>query len=54
MHRVVPVLRLALAKGIAEGADGRIYVYEHSTQDIRVTDDDDVPQVGRLTIERGG
>jgi hypothetical protein len=23
-------------KGIAEGADGRIYIYEHSTQDIRV------------------
>jgi hypothetical protein len=25
-------------KGIAEGADGRLYVYEHSTQDIRVFD----------------
>lgn len=25
-------------KGMAEGADGRIYVYEHSTQDIRVFD----------------
>lgn len=25
-------------KGVAEGADGRIYIYEHSTQDIRVFD----------------
>ncbi|HRN53690.1 MAG TPA: 6-bladed beta-propeller, partial [Gemmatimonadaceae bacterium] len=25
-------------KGIEEGADGRIYIYEHSTQDIRVFD----------------
>lgn len=25
-------------KGIAEGADGRLYIYEHSTQDIRVFD----------------
>ncbi len=25
-------------KGIAEGKDGRIYIYEHSTQDIRVFD----------------
>lgn len=25
-------------KGIAEGTDGRIYIYEHSTQDIRVFD----------------
>lgn len=25
-------------KGIAEGSDGRIYIYEHSTQDIRMFD----------------
>jgi len=25
-------------KGMAEGADGRLYIYEHSTQDIRVFD----------------
>ncbi|MBA3853711.1 MAG: hypothetical protein C0503_04795 [Gemmatimonas sp.] len=25
-------------KGIEEGADGRIYIYEHSTQDIRIFD----------------
>jgi hypothetical protein len=31
-------MSFAWIKGLAEGKDGRLYVYEHSTQDIRVFD----------------